>query len=195
MDLWDLVESIYTGEEGVEKGESAGEEGGEKPLKVRRKRSKVDAPFKKMALTVELQENNYGVLSKKDYELVFTKGGGIIDFADYVSPKEKGSFKIKMKLGIPVSEAEEFFVFYWSNAKVRKISGDIYGSSCNRFYDITRFFKNRAFSRGLAATTLNLKYITSLAGTYFFVIKKEGALHIAHLTLKDSRYRILHCRD
>jgi hypothetical protein len=192
-DLWDLIESMYSGENALR---PVGEKVESKiPFySIIKKRSKVQTPLKYMDLKVRLIENNYGTLGRKDYQLNYPLGGGLLDFANYVKVEE-GSFRIEVEMGLDTTDAEQFRVFYWGNGKRRKIDGDVFGSGCKNVHELTGFFKTKVFVRGLAATTHRRKYVTTLAGTYVFVVKKGGALYISQLTMQDSRYGFLQCRN
>lgn len=195
VDIWDLIESVYTEEDALDIKKQ--EEGKPTVISVKRKKSKVQSPLRNMKIKVLLKENfPKGILSGRDYEISYKPGGGVLDLADYVALKKEGSFKIQMILNEEVrKKSDEEYVFYWSNGKRRDIDGETYGSGCENFYDVTRVFNNTALSSGMTATTQKVKYVTSLAGTYIFVIKSEGALYVSQLTIEDSRYHFLQCRN
>lgn len=195
VDLWDLVEAVYTGEQDLTRSSDHEEfKPDETVYKIERKKSKVQTPLKFTSFKIFLTESHFGVLGGKDYEITYGLGGGDFDFADYVRSQE-GSFNMRFEIGMNPKEAEEFHVFYWSNGKRRRIGGDVYGSRCDYVLDLTHFFETQALKSGVFVTTHAKKYVTTLAGTYVFVVKKEGALYIAQLTMKDSRYGLFHCRN
>ena len=194
-DLWDLIESIYTREHALEEAKDRKKsEHGNALFSIEKKRSKVEASLRRFGIKVYLSENQYGILGGQDYQLEYGPGGGDLDLKDYVK-EDIGSFTVKIGLDVAFEEAKEAYVFYWGNGKRREVDGDVYGSQCERVFDLTGYFKGHVFTDGIVVTTHKKKYVTLLAGTYVFVVKQEGYLYISQLTVRDSRYAVLHCRN
>lgn len=143
-------------------------------------------------LKVFLIEKTKGILGYETLQLDYPKGGGELDLRDYVQEKQ-GSFYVVIEFGVVPGE-NPFKIFYLSNAQKRKLSGDIVGAGCNKYFDISSYYKNSLNSMGFLVNTTNQRDVSALAGSYFFATKVGGKRYMAQLTIKDSRHRQLLCR-
>jgi hypothetical protein len=149
-------------------------------------------PLENMSFRVELAEKNSGVLKNFGYNIEFNSGGGRLDLKDYVNPK-KGSFFFKVLFDDSLSESKVVNVYYISNARKRAIDNRTYGAGCGVYLDISKYFTDSMKNEGILSNTTDLRYVSVLAGTYIFTIADKDNLHVAQLTLNDSRYPVLSC--
>jgi hypothetical protein len=181
VSLWDMIEAVYD-PMALEKI----------PQKETRSSAKFEIPTEFIPIKLYLVEKNRGILNGTNYELVYGKGGGELDLQDFVSDRN-GSFYVAMTVNLDLGE-KPLRVFYLSNAKQRKIGGEEVGAGCDTYIDLTRYFAKAMKEKGILANTTRQQHISLLAGTYFFVASVGGRLYLSQLTIKDSRYRQLHCR-
>jgi hypothetical protein len=153
-------------------------------------------PTKFFGIRVFLSEKNRGILGGVNHELIYGEGGGELDLADFLQSKN-GSFYFAIEAmieGKPDKPKPERHVFYLSNAVKRRLGNEAVGAGCGTYHDITGFIDNVMKGEGIQVNTTAGRHVSTLAGTYFFAIPYENHLYLAHLTVKDSRFRVLHCR-
>jgi hypothetical protein len=149
-----------------------------------------------IGLKVYLTEKNPGILGGENHELIYGDGGGELDLADFAQPKS-GSFYFAVEPVLEIKNDDKSAppkVFYLSNAVKRKLNLEYVGAGCNTYHDVTSLMLEAAKSNGILVNTTAGRHVSTLAGTYFFAIPQAGHLYLAHLTVKDSRFRSLHCR-
>jgi hypothetical protein len=149
-------------------------------------------PLDPIAITVYLIEKTPDVLGGQNYELNYPPGGGLLDYRVFVPESKDGTFFIKIKYGSEM-DAKETRIYYLSNAKIREVDGKPLGNGCDRYFDITHYWKKSMDGEGLMLNTKNFRHISVTAGTLFFVAPYRGKLRISHLSLKDTRHRDLLC--
>ncbi len=89
----------------------------------------------------------------------------------------------------------QYKVYHLNNAVPYKFTAGQSTRACNTFADVSKFFSQSLISdKGLLLTTNEQRYISTLAGTFVFVVIKSKVMYIAQMTLKDSRYPKRHCR-
>ncbi len=218
--LWERIEAVYTGievkepevskksvddesagEASAEQSgkESAGKEGAEGSGSEGGKAAELEKgvlPTEFAPLKVYLVEKNRGVLHGINHEIVFGPGGGELDLQDFVEDR-KGSFYFAVEFmpDVPVAKASlGRKIFFMSNSVRRHNKTETIGNGCHNYYDITSSFDAAMKTDGYALNTTDLRHVSALAGTFFFVMKNEGKLEIAQLTIKDSSHRALQCR-
>ncbi len=145
-----------------------------------------------MAVKVFLIEKNRGALGGRNHELLFGEGGGELDLKDFASERS-GTFLIAFEAALD-GEGTGPRVFYLSNAVRRHLERESVGAGCKGYYEITSFFSKAMKTGGFQVNTTAGRHVSALAGTYFFAIPRGEKLHLAQVTVKDSRYRPLHCR-
>lgn len=150
-----------------------------------------EVPTDFMPIKVFLIEKNKGVLGGENHLLSFGPGGGELDLANFLGERQ-GTFHIAFEIGLERGD-NPFKVFYLSNARKREIDGITYGAGCNTYHDITGFFEKSMKGEGIRVNTTQERYVSVLAGTYFFALSHEGQLRIAQVTIRDSRFRQYHC--
>jgi len=169
------------------------------PEKEGKKESKPVAPkklaedemFKKrptvdpLSFVVYLSEKTPGVLKNSAYKVRFGHGGGSLDFKDYLPEDKNGTFFLNVQYGDKLDHKLSK-IFYLSNSKR--------GSGCNKYFEITKYWKATMSDRGLMLNTATLRHIDFMAGTFFFVSPNNGKLRLGHLTVRDSRHPELLCQ-
>lgn len=174
--LWEKIEAVHI-VEGGGPSKAAGKD-------------EVHTEF--MPVKVFLIEKNRGILGGRNHELLFGEGGGEIDLKDFAGA-QKGTFYIAFEALVEGNEHPPR-VFYLSNAVRRQVGRDAMGAGCKGYYEITSSFAKAMKTDGYQVNTTAARHVSALAGAYFFAISRAGKLHLAQVTIKDSRYRALHCR-
>lgn len=147
-----------------------------------------------MNVAVELNQQRKGALIE-DTRILTPLGGGVIDLADFITPI-RGSFDLKVeveredKVATPPSK-----VFFISRAKVRSIDGQMFGSGCGKWMDITRYFNRAMTGRGLALYTAAQRYLSVIGGTFLLVTFDKAALHVGSVTFVDNRFSDFLCES
>jgi hypothetical protein len=212
--LWDRIEAVYhsTYTKPAKEESKADASKGEAP-----KSDPADAILDEVTkeyvpLTVKLVEktDNHGILQSHDHLLLFGPGGGVIDLADFVESR-RGSYFLQIEFGKGKVESastdadeagaanrdyskEPVKVFYLSNAKRRRLNGNVVGSGCNKYYDVSSFLSGAMKAKGLLLNTTEHLDVTALSGSFFFVSQINKTLYISQLSIKDSRFSQLQCR-
>lgn len=154
-------------------------------------------PTKFIPIKVYLSEKNRGILNGQNHELIYGDGGGELDIADFAVSKN-GSFFVAIEPQMvpikPEAPEPKLQVFYLSNAVKRRLGNEDVGAGCGTYHDISHFFVKAMKGEGIQVNTTTGRHVSTLAGTYFFAIPYENHLYLAHLTIKDSRFRVLQCR-
>lgn len=120
-------------------------------------------------------------------------GGGEIDFSNYVSSK-RGRFGLGMQVDLPEGvSSDQLYIFYISQARVRALDKESFGSGCGKFHDISEFWRSQWRAKEIQLYTKDQRYLSVVAGTYVFVSIKAPQIWLAALTLSDSRFKSLQC--
>jgi hypothetical protein len=180
--LWEELEAIY---QPLILDQSRVEEEGS--------RAKLEIPKEFFGFSFYLVEKNRGIVKHGDHELVFEKGGGTLDLADFLSD-QKGSFYVAMRPQLELDKNDKLRVFYLSNSRRLNIDGEVHGGGCDKYMDVTQFFNERMKKEGVLANTTKQRHVGLLVGTYFFAVSIKGKLYLSQLTVKDSRFKKLHCQ-
>ena len=148
-------------------------------------------------IKVYLNDNNLGSLSST-VKFDMSRGGGTIDLKEYVT-NVKTKFNVKITVDSP--EIKNFSdnnknlrVYFFSNAKERKIKKEKYGAGCDNYMNVTKFYKETLSENGIQVSVNNLQYISLLAGTFYMYYPKNDEFYLGSLTFTDSRYPKLLCR-
>lgn len=140
-------------------------------------------------IRVKFYEKTPGVLSVKESNLQFPRGGGVLDLSEIVSGTT-GTFYFQVTME---DEYESIKVYYLSNARKRKIDGSVYGVGCNKYLDISKKFWSEMKSGGLKINTYRNSHTTLLSGHFIFVASRENQIHVTQLTFQDSEKNYLLC--
>ncbi|MBT4762278.1 MAG: hypothetical protein HOO06_11310 [Bdellovibrionaceae bacterium] len=136
---------------------------------------------------------------KSNYKFSFTRGGGVIDLADYVSEK-RGRFNLKIQFDTKefISTEEEIGnlkVYFLSMAKKRSILGENIGAGCFKYMDLTKYYHNVISRDGVILNSAYQRYVSIVGGTFFFFYSELDSLYLGSLTFIDSRYPYMFCKE
>lgn len=144
-------------------------------------------------LTVYMVEESRGVLGGRNSKIIFGPGGGDLDLRDFIA-ENRGAFRIIFEFGADLDPAIKKRVWYLSNAVKRKVGTDSVGAGCDTYMDISSFVAQSNLKDGILIAVSGDRYVSALAGTFFFSAKRGGRVQTSRLTLFDSSKRKLQCR-
>lgn len=150
-------------------------------------------PREYLDLTVTLRPLASGTLSDPTI-FSLPRGGGGIDLKDYVRGA-KGSFFVTgtaTKTVSPEQAPAKLKIYFLSQAKKRKIGDEKFGAGCDRYMDITNYWLGKS-GEGIQVNATDQRYVSVLAGTYYFVGFESEKIFLASLKIYDSRYPSLQC--
>jgi hypothetical protein len=146
-----------------------------------------------LPFTVYLLEKTPQILGGQNYELNYGPVGGNLDFAKYVEEKKNGTFFLKVKYGAEM-DPKLTKIYFLSNAAVHNVNNRPAGSGCNKYYEITKYWKNAMKDDGLILNTSGLRHLAITTGTFYFVAPFKNKLRMGHITITDSRHKNLLCQ-
>lgn len=126
------------------------------------------------------------VLAAPRLKYTLPKGGGQIDLKDVV--RGFGSFYMSFPEEQFAEGFELMHLYYVSNSPVRAIDGEKFGLGCGKMTDLKKSLGKLSKEKFLKLNTVERRYLAVTAGRYVFVLKQGNQVHIAQLTLHDSRY-------
>lgn len=155
-------------------------------------------PRKYLGFDVYMRPTSNKLAMNEIIHIPFSRGGGYIDLANIVEGTA-GSFYLNVlfdlqDMNMEPSDIKQLKVYFMSRSIRRTIDGEEWGSGCGKFLDLTHFFKNQIMNDGLLLNAKDQRYLSMLAGTFYFVIFKQGELFLATVTFEDSRFKDLVCR-
>ncbi len=142
---------------------------------------------------VFLVEKNPGILRHPAIEVIFPRGGGTLDLAKYLSG-QRGTFFVGFEFQSLAAATQKKVVFL-SQAKRRKIGGQIFGSGCNQFFDVTDKFIQAMTVEGIKVNTTQDRHIGVLGGTFLFAAEIGGETQVAQVRVVDSQNNKLFCQE
>ncbi len=156
-------------------------------------KAKLEIPKDFFSFHIYLKEKSAGILTNRNgYDLSFGAGGGTLDMQEFVQQK-RGSFYFGFRPELEVEKDDVFKVFYLSNSRLNNIEGQLHGSGCDKYLDISDYFRNKMTGEGILLSASEGRHVSLMAGTYFFATSLKGKLYLSQLTIKDSRFKKLHC--
>ncbi len=144
-------------------------------------------------LTIILKEHNSDVLSHSEIRIELPRGGGKIDLSKYRGDRA-GSFFVQFEWP-DWAEPGDLRSFYISQARKRKLDGEIYGVGCNKYLEITSLINKSNEKMGLKFNTTRDRHITALGGHFVFSNKKGRQIFLTQVTFTDSKNPALFCED
>lgn len=141
-------------------------------------------PFELMEVSVVLREKNEGVLGEKEYLVQFPKGGGSLDISQFTTNKS-GTFYLAVQYPNPSKETDK--VYFVSKAKRRKIGDEVWGSGCNKYFDLTNFFFKTGFKEGIKANTTDFRHLSLLGGSFVVAVNDGKKVRTAQVRVFDSK--------
>jgi hypothetical protein len=143
-------------------------------------------------LDVYLVEKTEGILRGKNYKVVGNEEGNIVDLAQLLNTEIRGTFYLSMEF--PWEEwPEKYKVYFVPWVRSVEVEGKTFGLGCNRFLDLTSYFKSDISGPGIALNTTDLRYLFSASGVYLIIYPGEEEMHIGHVSINDSRYDKFTC--
>lgn len=139
------------------------------------------------AIQVRLVEKNPGVLIDPEVVIKFPRGGGEIDLAQVVKD-QAGTFRVYFDLE-EVASDDKMKAYFISQARKRKIDGEVWGAGCNKYMDIKKFILGAGKDHGIEVNTSRSRHDSVLGGTFFFA----SGTQITQITFKDSKQAHLFC--
>jgi len=138
-------------------------------------------------IKVKLIEKNPGVLIDPEVNYQFPKGGGEIDLSQ-VTRDQQGTFRVIFDLS-DFEKTDDMKVYFVSEARKRRLQGDIWGAGCSKYLDVTSFVKKKMTKDGLEVNTTKFRHLTVLGGHFIFVLKNQ----ITQVTFTDSLHKEYFC--
>ncbi len=145
--------------------------------------------------TVRLLEKTPGILGPASIEIHAPRAGLEVDLANYIK-LDKGTFILTFKPDLEI-KPEQMKVYFISRSKIRKsIVGQSLGSGCNKFYDVTDYFRNIILKEGIEINVTEGRHISLLGGHFIFLASQEGAIRaLTQITFIDSVHPQYLCNE
>ena len=156
-------------------------------------------PRKYLSFDVYIRPASNKLAFSDTIHIPFARGGGYVDFSTIVTGRV-GSFYLNMLFNWQEMKLEEedlnsMKIYFLSHSLRRQIDGESWGSGCNKFLELTHFFKKKVVKKGLLLNATEQRYLSSLAGIFYFVLIKQSELFLATVTFEDSRYKDWMCKS
>ncbi|MCB9025096.1 MAG: hypothetical protein H6625_02155 [Bdellovibrionaceae bacterium] len=155
-------------------------------------------PRKFLGFDVYLRPGSNKLAMSDVKQIPFSRGGGYIDLANLVEGNV-GSFYINIlfdwqDIMMEPSDVDQLKVYFLSRSIRRTIDGEEWGAGCGKLLDLTHFFKNQIMKKGLLLNAKDQRYLSTLGGTFYFILFKQGELFLATATFEDTRFKDLMCK-
>lgn len=155
---------------------------------------------KSLDVSLKLENLDRGALNN-DVEFSVFSDGGVIDLYPYPSKIISGRFLVKFNVHFPESMLnddknlrDKVRVYFISNSRIRTIGRKSVGSGCNKFSDMTGYFKSKVYKKGIMVDTFNDMHVSTLAGTFYFMFSHGDELMITAVSFIDSKKMDYQCR-
>ncbi len=142
-------------------------------------------------VTVLLYEKTPGTLNSPSIEITLPKGGGVIDFAQFVKSKP-GSFLLSFRVNYG-EISDSLKVQYISRARKRRLNNKIYGLGCQSVADLKSFYLKTIEPEGLLLDTTRSLYLSVILGDFIFSYDKDLNTMLSRVSFVDSRQPQLAC--
>ncbi len=141
--------------------------------------------FNFVPLQVLFTEKSSGVLSHRQVQFDFPKGGGRIDLQQVVHGV--GSFYVSFPDEQFKSLPELEHLFYVSQAPQNVISDENFGVGCGKWIDLKNQFAELKKNDFLLLNSTSNRHLFVLAGHYVFVFRKLNQIYLTQVTISDSK--------
>lgn len=142
---------------------------------------------------VLLEEKNPGVLKFPQIKISFPRGGGELDFKEYLTGRT-GTFFVKFfSTSLNGKTSED--VLFWSRARMRRIESELHGSGCNKVLKMGSRWAKLNSKKGIEVNTHRDRYLSVIGGRFFFVSRKDKEIHLSQILLTHSDRKELLCED
>ncbi|MBX7232495.1 MAG: hypothetical protein K1X29_10460 [Bdellovibrionales bacterium] len=143
-------------------------------------------------LEMEIQFSNQDSLDK-NIKYLFPTGGGLLDFAEEIFSTQ-GEFTLKFIVNNFEINSNNLRVFYISEARQRQLNQVTYGSGCNKWMEVSRWFHSKKQDSKLTLSISKQRYVSALSGSWIFASSIKNQLYLGALSLTDSRDNSLLCK-
>jgi hypothetical protein len=142
-------------------------------------------------LRVYLIEKNDGILHHPKYKIDYPLGGGKLDLEEFTTG-QTGSFYFGLEIP-EIPGLTDLRVYYVSQARARKIDGEIFGAGCNVYMNISAQFQKEMLKEGLKVNTARNRHVSVLAGLFILTAQKGKQIVVTQLKVTDSKNSQLLC--
>lgn len=147
--------------------------------------------YKLSSVKLILHEKNSDVLKKSHTIFSLTRGGNVFDLQDLVGAT-KGTFFLQFDLPEELQDPNTK-IYFISNSKKRRIGEEIIGSGCGKYFDLSKNFSTHFVKKAFPVNTTKDRHVSTLAGTFLFVLKKDDQILLAQTSFTDSKMTHLLC--
>lgn len=185
MKLWD---SIMSGEKKSgahgEKKDAHGDD---------QKEKKEDLLIVWVPIEVTFQAKREKILVHEWVQYKFPRGGGTLDLSQ-IAIGERGTFFLNFNLG-EFTNRQGVKIYFISNAKKRKLDGEVYGAGCNVYFDVTDAVQKSLSGEGLRFNITDNRHISALSGHFVFVQAGKDKVYLSQVEFGDSKNRDYLCKN
>jgi hypothetical protein len=142
-------------------------------------------------VSVSLIEKNPGILKEPKIKVLFPRGGGAVDLSQFVSGKQ-GSYYIKFRFE-PSAPVDTVKIYYVSQARKRKLDGEIHGAGCKTYMDITKGLARLSQKDGVLVNTTRFRDLSVLGGHFVFARVLNKEIHLSQISFGDSTHPEYFC--
>jgi hypothetical protein len=157
------------------------------------KDEKIDTLIVWLPVEVSFTAKATGILTHEALQYNLPRGGGTLDLSK-ITAGEKGTFYLKFNL-VEFNNPSAMKVYFISNAKKRRVDGDVYGAGCNVYFDVTSSFKKLNSGEGIRFNVTNNRHISSLSGHFLFVQADKDKVYLSQVEFNDSKNRDYLCKN
>ncbi|MBL7542278.1 MAG: hypothetical protein JNL11_00610 [Bdellovibrionaceae bacterium] len=123
----------------------------------------------------------------------FPRGGGSLDLAK-VTSGDKGTFYLNFNMA-EFTNRPAVKVYFLSNAKKRRVDGEIYGAGCNTYFDVTSAIQKAVSGEGIRFNITDNRHISTLSGHFIFVQIEKDKVYLSQIEFSDSKNRDYLCKN
>lgn len=145
-----------------------------------------------LPVSVLLTAKTSGILIHDSIKYEFPRGGGTVDLAKDTNG-DRGTFYLNFVLN-EFTNLAATKVYFISNAKKRRLDGDVYGAGCNVFHNITGSFFKAQSGNGLKFNITDHRHVSALSGHFIFVQSDKDKVFISHVEFTDTKNRDYLCK-
>ncbi|MBL7556090.1 MAG: hypothetical protein JNM24_09730 [Bdellovibrionaceae bacterium] len=156
------------------------------------KEEKIDTLIVWLPVEVSFSAKQSGILAHESVQYNLPRGGGTLDTAK-ITDGDKGTFYLKFNLN-EFSNPSAMKVYFVSNAKKRRVDGEIFGAGCNVYFDVTKVFQKLNSGEGLKFNITDNRHISAMSGHFIFVQTEKDKVYLSQVEFTDSKNRDYLCK-
>lgn len=156
------------------------------------KEEKNDTLIVWLPVEVSFSSKLSGILANDSVQYNLPRGGGTLDLSK-ITAGDKGTFYLKFNLN-EFSNPSALKVYFVSNAKKRRVDGEIFGAGCNVYFDITKAFHKINSGEGMKFNITNNRHISAMSGHFIFVQTEKDKVYLSQVEFNDSKNRDYLCK-